>query len=187
LPEHVGMQPYITIEIFERLKAAFRDYRRLIAARKPAKAVEQDIIFYAGWLGHYVGDGSQPLHTTIQHDGWTGANPGGFTTERGIHWRFENDFVARNIQARDFADTVRSSSRLADPFADYMKYLEDSHALVVRVYELDKAKGFDGAGSPEALQFTKERLAAGSQMLLDLWYTAWLESGEQNQVPAKKP
>ena len=29
LPEHVGLQPYITLEIFGRLKAAFREYRRL--------------------------------------------------------------------------------------------------------------------------------------------------------------
>ena len=43
--------------------------------------MEQAILFYAGWLGHYVGDGSQPLHTTIQYNGWVGPNPHGYTTE----------------------------------------------------------------------------------------------------------
>ena len=30
LPEHVGLQPYITMEVFGRLKAAFREYRQQI-------------------------------------------------------------------------------------------------------------------------------------------------------------
>jgi hypothetical protein len=47
---------------------------------------------------------------------------------------------------------------------------------VENVYALEKAGGFNGKGSPEAFDFTAHRLAAGSQMLLDLWYTAWLES-----------
>lgn len=66
-----------------------------------------------------------------------------------------------------------------DPFNDYRQYLWLSHALVTRVYELDKAHGFDGDGSPESIKFTEERLAAGSQMLLNLWYTAWLQSAEE--------
>src|SRR5579862_4675094 len=69
LPENVGLQPYITMEIFERLKVAFRDYRSLKQAGKDTGPVEQNAIFYAGWLGHYVADGSQPLHTTIDFDG----------------------------------------------------------------------------------------------------------------------
>lgn len=58
LPEHVGLQPYITMEIYGRLKAAFREYRQQLAAHQPTAAVEQAIVFYAGWLGHYVADGS---------------------------------------------------------------------------------------------------------------------------------
>jgi hypothetical protein len=34
---------------------------------------ENDLAFYMGWLGHYIGDGSQPLHVTIHGDGWKGA------------------------------------------------------------------------------------------------------------------
>ena len=61
---------------------------------------------------------------------------------------------------------------------DYMQYLRQSHALVEQLYQLEKAGGFQGAGSKEALEFTEQRLAAGSQMLLDLWYTAWVESAD---------
>jgi hypothetical protein len=178
LPETVGLQPYITMEVFERLRAAFREYRRLKDAGQSTDPVEQDIIFYAGWLGHYVADGAQPLHTTIHHDGWVGANPNGFTTVPGIHWRFENDFVHPNIQARDFAGSVGPPQRLADPFHDYIRYLRVSYGFVNRVYAFDKAKAFDGAGTPESVKFAEERLAAGAQMLLNLWYTAWLQSAD---------
>jgi len=176
LPERVGLQPYITMEIYGRLKAAFREYRHRQAEHQPTEAVQQAIIFYAGWLGHYVADGSQPLHTTIQYNGWIGPNPNAYTTEHGIHSKFETAYVAANITAKDFAPLVKSPSRLADPFADYVAYLKRSNGLVEQVYSLDKAKGFTRKGSPAAFDFTTHRLAAGSQMLLDLWYTAWLES-----------
>jgi hypothetical protein len=176
LPEHVGLQPYITMEVYGRLKAAFREYRQFKASHQPTAAVEQAIIFYAGWLGHYVADGSQPLHTTIQYNGWVGPNPNGYTTERKIHAQFETAYVAANITAKDFARLVTSPQRLDDPFTRYVAYLRQSNELVEKVYELEKAGGFTGKGSPEAFDFTTHRLAAGSQMLLDLWYTAWLES-----------
>jgi hypothetical protein len=176
LPERVGLQPYITMEVYGRLKAAFREYRQRQASNQPTQAVQQAIIFYAGWLGHYVADGSQPLHTTIQYNGWVGPNPNGFTSLHTIHSQFESAYVAANITAKDFAGLVNRPERLDDPFARYIAYLKQSHGLVDNVYALEKAGGFTGKGSPAAFDFTIHRLAAGSQMLLDLWYTAWLDS-----------
>ena len=40
-----------------------------------------------------------------------------------------------------------------------------------------------GKGSTEAFDFTTHRLAAGSQMLLNLWYTAWLDSAINPEAP----
>jgi len=80
--------------------------------------------------------------------------------------------VAANITAKDFAGLVKSPERLDDPFARYLAYLKQSNGLVDNVYELDKSGGFTGKGSPAAFDFTIHRLAAGSQMLLDLWCTA---------------
>jgi hypothetical protein len=188
LPERVGLQPYITMEVYGRLKAAFRECRQRKASHQPTAAVQQAIIFYAGWLGHYVADGSQPLHTTIQYNGWVGPNPKGYTTEHKIHAQFETAYVAANITAKDFARLVNSPQRLEVPFAQYIAYLRQSNGLVEKVYELDKAGGFTGKGSPEAFEFTTHRLAAGSQMLLDLWYTAWLESAVPvTEHPAAAP
>jgi hypothetical protein len=176
LPEHVGLQPYITMEVYGRLKAAFREYRERQASHQPTRAVQQAIIFYAGWLGHYVADGAQPLHTTIQYNGWVGLNPNGYTTQHGIHALFETAYVAANVTTKDFMGLVKSPERLEDPFGTYLAYLRQSSGLVENVYALEKAGGFTGKGSPAAFDFTTHRLAAGSQMLLNLWYTAWMES-----------
>lgn len=177
LPENVGLQPYIVAEVYSRLKLAFREYRKRQAAHEPTASVQQVIIFYAGWLGHYVADGSQPLHTSIRIDGWIGPNPHGYTTKRGIHARFEA-YADANIQASDLVGQIHAPDKLGDPFRDYMEYLRHSNRLVEEVYQLEKAGGFTGKGSREARKFTTARLAAGSQMLLDLWYTAWITSVE---------
>jgi len=190
LPEHVGLQPYITMEVFGRLKAAFREYRHLRETHQPTAPVEHAIVFYAGWLGHYVADGSQPLHTTIHYNGWVGPNPQGYTTLHGIHALFESTYMGQNVTAKDFAKFVHSPERLADPFAGYLAYLKQSNQLVENVYVIEKAGGFTGKGSPEAFDFTTRRLAAGSQMLLNLWYTAWLDSAipvEGAKLPATVP
>jgi hypothetical protein len=176
LPEHVGLQPYIVMEVYGRLKAGFREYRKLKTAHEPTASVQEAIIFYAGWLGHYVADGSQPLHTTIRYNGWVGPNPNGYTTQHEIHALFETTYVGANISAKDFAGFVQAPERLDDPFSRYLAYLRQSNSLVENVYKLEKAGGFREKGSPEAFEFTTRRLAAGSQMLLDLWYTAWVES-----------
>ncbi|MFB3915299.1 MAG: nuclease [Terriglobales bacterium] len=176
LPEHVGLQPYITMEIYDRLKVAFREYRRLQRAHQPTEAVEQNVVFYAGWLSHYVADGSNPLHTSVQYNGWVGPNPKRYSTSHDIHWEMEGPFVERNLAKMEFSELVNKPKLLADPWHDYLNYLHDSNALVERVYELEKAGGFKGAGTRDSREFIRERLAAGAQMLLNMWYTAWVES-----------
>jgi len=176
-PDKVGFQPYITSEVWERLKAAMRAYRDLSAQHADTRPVEAAILFYAGWLGHYVGDGSQPLHTTINYNGWVlKDNPNGYTTEHTIHSKLETTFVGANITATDVHPLVAPLKPVNDEWSDYLSYLHQSNSFVERVYQLDKQKGFDGAGTPEGKQFTEERLAAGASMLRDLIYAAWVQS-----------
>ncbi|MGD0521540.1 MAG: S1/P1 nuclease [Terracidiphilus sp.] len=178
-PEKIGLQPWEATEVWERLKAALREYRNLAAAKQDTRAVEQAAIFYAGWLGHYVGDGSQPLHTTIQYNGWVGPNPNGYTTGHQIHWQFEGPFVAANVHEPEVQARMTAPKAIdGDIFLSYVAYLRHSATCVERVYQLEKAGGFVGAGSAESREFTAERLAAGASMLRDLIYTAWLKSAE---------
>lgn len=176
-PEKIGLQPWEATEIWERLKASLREYRRLSLARQDTHDVEQVAIFYAGWLGHYVGDASQPLHTTIQYNGWTGPNPNGYTTAHKIHWQFEGPFVAANLHEADVQPRMTSVHPLeGDVFADYVAYIRQSSKHVEKVYQLEKIGGFDGQGTQESRDFTADRLAAGASMLRDMIYSAWLQS-----------
>jgi len=188
-PEKIGLQPWEATEIWERLKAALREYRNLAAAKQDTRAVEQAVIFYAGWLGHYVGDASQPLHTTIQYNGWLGHNPHGYTTGHEIHWQFEGPFVAANLHAPEVEAAMTPPRAIqGDIFQSYVAYLRHSATYVEKVYRLEKAGGFVGQGSAESRAFTAERLAAGAGMLRDMIYTAWLDSAKPAPDPyAAKP
>jgi len=185
-PEKVGLQPYVATEVWERLKSGMREYRTLLAAKHDTKPVEAEIVFYAGWLGHYVADGSMPLHTTIQYNGWTGPNPNNYNTEHKIHALFESEFVAANVKPAEVAPLIASKPVvLGDVFDDYMKYLRQSHSLVEKTYQLEKAGAFSGAGTPEGKAFVDQQLAAGATELRDMIYTAWIRSADP--VPPYRP
>ena len=185
LPENIGMQPYAAIAMYERLKVAFREYRNLKKEHKSTKPAELEAVYCAGILGHYVGDASQPLHASIQYNGWVGDNPSGFSTRKTIHYEFETEFVAKNLKVSDFEKLVNAPQAISDPFADYVTYLHQSNRLVTQLYSLDKDQAFENQGTPVGKDFVARRLAAASQKLVDLWYTAWLESAKE--VPPYLP
>ena len=165
--------------MWERLKAALREYRHISEAHQDTRPVEQAVIFYAGWLGHYVGDAAQPLHTTIQYNGWTGPNPRGYTTAHKIHWQFEGDFVAANVHLADVQPKLTAPHVIdGDMFDSYVAYLRHTATYVEKVYQLEQAGGFTGPGTPESRDFTADRLAAGASMLRDMIYTAWIQSAQ---------
>jgi hypothetical protein len=175
--EEVGCLPYAIMENFDRLKLAFRQYRSEKSAGRNTQPVEQTILYYSGILGHYVADGSQPLHVTVLYDGWKGENPKGYATEKGIHKKFEGDFVDKFMRLDSFRKMVAAPKLVDDPFKTVLSYLQSSFTIFERVYELEKRGEFDQP-SAETKTFVAERLALGSQMLLDLWWTAWKTSGD---------
>jgi hypothetical protein len=179
-PEKVGLQPYVTTEVYERLQSAFRDYRALVAAKKDTKPSEGEITFLAGWLGHYVGDGSMPLHTSIQYNGWIGPNPNHYTTAHHIHSLFESDYVHANVTSADIVPLVAAAKPavLGDVFNDYMTYLRHSNSLVEQTYQLEKTGAFAGAGTPAGKAFVDQQLAAGAIELRNMIYTAWVKSAD---------
>ena len=105
----------------------------------------------------------------------------------------DGDVVSDAIVYVAFAELVPATPKqVAHPFQDYLAYLEASNALVEKCYQLEKQAGFDGAGTVESREFLKQRLAAGAEMLRNLWYTAWLTSGQDPppwvpNKPAEQP
>ncbi len=175
-PDKVGLQPWIVAEIWQRLIVSFREYRDLKKHGQPTASAEQTAIFYAGWLGHYVADASNPLHTTVQYNGWTGPNPNAYTTAHTIHSQFESVYVKENVKANEIRAQLRKAQAIESEWPDYLAFIQHSNELVEPLYQLEKTGAFEGSGTPQGHNFVVERMGAGAQKVSDLWYTAWKQS-----------
>lgn len=179
-----GTLPYAEMENYDRMEVAMRMYRQSIAistpeAQQQAKFLARDIAFYMGWMGHYAADGEQPLHDTIQHDGWQGPNPHHYTTNPQIHGRFEGQFVNLiHLTDADLLPLMGKPTVLADPFATIIKYLGESSTHVEAIYQMDQRGAFSNPNDTEARELAISQLAKAATLLRDLTYTAWVESGK---------
>jgi hypothetical protein len=174
----MGLLPFRILELSQQLREDFRQWRVAPDSTKPW--IEARIIDDAGILGHYVADGSNPAHTTIQYNGWTGPNPNGYATDKRFHSRFESAYVGANIKLADVVSKMDTTARLLpDLRAAIITYLHETNAQVEHLYKLDKAHPFDtNTSDVEDKAFTADRLAAGAKMLRDVWWTAWITSGQ---------
>jgi hypothetical protein len=181
----MGMLPFKMLEMSQLLREDFRLWRTANDTTRPW--IEARIIDDAGILGHYVADGSNPAHTTIQFNGWTGPNPNGYATDRQFHARFESGFVGAQIKTADVVSHVDTVPRVfPDLRAAIIAYLTASNAEVEHLYQLDKAHPFDAnTTAPEDKAFAVDRLAAGARMLRDVWWTAWVTSGQPVTIPPR--
>jgi hypothetical protein len=173
----VGLLPFAILELTQRLRSNFRRWRATTDPQERAW-LEQRIVDDAGILGHYVADAANPHHTTEHHDGWVGENPRGYTRGPFFHSRFETQFVGAQLNAADVQPLLTASPRVfPDLRESILAYIRESHALVERLYELEKAEPFGRQNTnPQHKRFAAERLAAGTLMLRDLWWTAWVTS-----------
>lgn len=182
-----GFVPYRILELFQTLRVEFRLWR---AERNGDRRewIEQRIINDAGLLGHFVSDVANPHHTTMHHNGWVGDNPKGYAVysrERGIHFRFEDEFVGSHMQINDVLPLVGTDAKVrAKTREEVIAYLRSSHSNVEELYILDKKEPFSlTTVSPEHKKFAAARLAAGAEMLRDLWWTAWVTSAPAPAAP----
>jgi hypothetical protein len=176
-----GFLPWRILELTQSLRVQWRLWR-VEKDSAVKRMIEQRIINDAGLLGHYVGDGANPHHTTRNHDRWVEAgNPKGFTTTPGFHSRFESQYVQSHLTSADVLPlVVGTQPKVISPVRDGIwNYLRASFGQLDRLYSLDKVEPFgpDTKGA-EHKRFTEERLAAGATMLRDLWWTAFVTSDE---------
>jgi hypothetical protein len=173
----MGFLPFRMLELSQRLREEFRLWRA--APNDQVRQWIQDrIINDAGLLGHYVADGSNPTHTSVQYNGWTGPNPNGYATDHRFHSRFESAYVQAQIKIGDVLPDVTPTARSVGDFRTaIVAYLHTTNGEIEHLYQLDKAAPFDAnTTSPADKAFTAARLAAGATMLRDLWWTAWVTS-----------
>jgi len=179
-PVAMGFLPFAMLELSQRLRQEFRMWRS--APDSATRAwIEARILNDAGVLGHYVADASNPAHTTVHYNGWTGENPRGFATDRAFHGRFETAYVQAHLELSDVQPRVDTTARvLTDLRREIIAYVRRSNDQVERLYTLDRSDpwGIDTRAA-ENKAFASERLAAGATMLRDIWWTAWVTSAGQ--------
>src|SRR6266516_4450213 len=75
--------------------AAWGEKGHLMINRVALETARANAVYVAGVMGHYVGDGSQPMHLSFQYNGWldTTPNPKNYTKDRGLHSRYEAAYV----------------------------------------------------------------------------------------------
>ena len=197
--EWPGFAPWAITEYYLRLKSGFSYLKVLEELGTPEEVANAraNIVYIMGVMGHYVGDCAQPLHTTIHHNGWIGANPNGYTVWNGFHSWIDGGFVAKaGLKLEDIAPRVTPAAPLTltaqpdgrDPFfVAAMNYLLEQNKLVEPLYVLEKKGVFKAdvaATSVEAQEFIKSRLLTGGQMLASIWVTAWKNAGPDNYLRA---
>ena len=184
---YTGTLPYAATEGYERLKVAFRTWRELNAKKQDTTFIEQDAAFYLGWMSHYIADGAQPLHTSVNHDGWVGDNPKGYTRDGAIHWQFENTFVDLiDVRESDVQSRIPTApKKLPDPFAAVLAHLDRAHTRVDQLYQLERNRAYDDKNSQQGRELVYVCIADAATLLRDLIYTAWMTSADP--VPSFDP
>ena len=189
LKGHPGFLPWSINEHYLKLVSAF-SYLQVFEAMGTAEEIANaraNVVYRMGLLSHFVGDAAQPLHTTAHFNGWTGDNPKGYTTSRRFDSWIDGGFV-KATRAPDRATLAKqlrpaimllrapSQDLASGQFQAAMQYILGQHKLVEPLYQLDKS-GQLSVETPAAGQaFLKAQLVKGSQMLGDLWFTAWKEA-----------
>jgi hypothetical protein len=138
-----GTLPYALMDVYGHLVAGIRDYRKAQKAGQDTSFIEQTLAFNVAWMGHYVGDGGQPMHDSMYSDGWRGPNPNGYGDGR-VHSRFESKFVELiGLKEADIADRVGKPGHLdGDVFDQALHYLSMSGGKVEQVFKLESGALF---------------------------------------------
>jgi hypothetical protein len=175
-----GYLPYAIMENYGRLRNAFRNFRNAKTPEDRASA-RTNAIHYAGVLGHYVGDGTMPMHLSVHSNGWASGypNPKNYTTDRMFHSRYETAYVDAAISESVVKSKVTPPLRLGNVFIAVKDHLGKALAELEPIYEMEKAGEFNPMlPRPKGTDFIVIELARGATMLSNLWYTAWMESAE---------
>ena len=186
-----GFLPWAITEYYEKLKSDFsslKAFRQYGGTQEEIANARADIVYVMGVMGHYVGDGSQPLHTTMYHHGWLGDNPHGYTTNSSFHAWIDGGYFRKTggIKVDALVGKIQPAARIANAeqpdgmFNAAVNYLVEQNKLVGPLYELEKNGQLTGEGDKgmEGLPFLDGQLVKAGQMLGNIWLTAWLDAPE---------
>ncbi|HEY9154234.1 MAG TPA: hypothetical protein VIM69_03825 [Opitutaceae bacterium] len=186
-----GFLPWTIVESYARLRSAFsylKAYEQFGGSQAEIRNAQENVIYFMGVMGHYVGDASQPLHLTENFNGWASPeNPHGYTTSKTFHAWIDGGFFQKTggISFNALAGAVHPARLLEteaarqkrDPiFTETVAYLMRQYAKMTTVYELEKAGKLSPENPREGRAFLDHQLVEGAEMLGSLWYTAYRDA-----------
>ncbi len=190
--EWPGFAPWAIAEYFGRLRSAFSYLKVFEELGTPDEIsnAQANIVYLMGVMGHYVGDCSQPLHTTKHFNGWSGENEKNYTRWTGLHSWIDGFAARAGIKFADLSTRMAPVQVVAlaarpdgrDPlFVAALNYIRAQNTKVEPLYQLEQGGKLGNGGgviSPEAKAFIEERIVEGAEMLATIWLTA-----QRNAVP----
>lgn len=185
----IGFLPWTIAEHQGKLKSTFSYLKEYEAAGTPEEIANarENIIYIMGVMGHFVGDATQPLHSTKHHHGWVGANPKAYSTNYPIHSWIDGGYLQQfGVSADKLRAKLRPATSVGGPgnaasanlFPAVVNFLQEQFKQVEPLYELEKAGKLSGRRelSQEGHDFLTGQMLRASQMLGDLWLTAWQQA-----------
>jgi hypothetical protein len=138
----MGRLPWRTEDIYKALVARFRD----VARGTPAYAAD-NARYLTAVLAHYVEDAHVPFHAVLNYDGQ-------LTNQRGIHSRFENELIMRNLRSLKLAPVK------IQPFSDIRAFIF--------------ARLVEGEALVDGILAADRKAAAGRELYDDVYFAAFL-------------
>ena len=172
-----GLLPYAIAETQWKIAAGWTQLKTYEAHPERVTPVmianaRENIVYHMGILAHFIGDGSQPLHLTKHHNGWTGDNPRGYTTDKTFHAFIDDGIIRRHaISYDDLIDRALPARKVSVEhyWRDTLTYLDESFKQVEPLYALEQ-RG-DLRKEP-GKRFIEERMLAAGAMLAGAWDAA---------------
>jgi hypothetical protein len=189
-----GFLPWAITENYEKLQSGFSTlaaFEKFGGTPGEIENAKEDIVYVMGVMGHFVGDASQPLHTTKHFNGWVGDNPNHYTTERSFHQWIDGGFFRKTggIDGKKLSARIRPAKRIpaaSDPngiFRVSVNFIAANNQLVEPLYKLEKEGKLSEKGDfTEGQAFLDGQLVKSGQLLGDLWFTAWQTAPEDTYL-----
>ena len=174
-----GTLPWTIDELADRLGAMLHAQNRSECATT---------LKLSGYLAHYVGDATQPLHATSHFDG--------FASDRGVHQRIEGETDRDVPRLETLAQSASGMRKLDSVWNAAIAELGHSHALVTAILEGDRAARAQSDGGFESYERELMRrdgtLIAGqisraASMLASIWFYEWDRAGRPPLCRASPP
>jgi Zinc dependent phospholipase C len=133
----------------------------------------------SGYLAHYVGDATQPLHTTRYYDG--------YPQDRGMHARLEGA-VDRSVgEVEQLARPQVHVARIDSVWAAAITELRDGNPLVAGTIDADRSARaetgpkagdeFDRALMRREMAMAARQVAEAASVLASIWLYEWNQAG----------